>query len=172
MPGPTTRRHAYKDVRLQQLRSRSQEAGARSARLQGEPAYELDSLLATPPDHPLARRRRVEPRDLRGYPLVNAPEAFSRPEVSETLRKLGIFQVEPRAIEAVTTGVIRHYVALGFGVGLVLGLPGVHPYPKLHERSMSRYFGRAGISLVWRKGALLSQAAQGFAILVKEGRSS
>jgi len=145
----------------------SQEAGTRSARLHVEPAYELDSLLVTPPDHPLAKRRRVEPADLRGYPLVNAPEGFSRPEVSETLRKLGVFEMQPRNIEAVTSAVIRHYVAMGFGVGLVLGIPGVNRTPRLHERSMSRHFGRAGISLVWRRGAHLADAARAFIDLVK-----
>lgn len=145
----------------------SQENGTRSARLQCEPAYELDSLLVTPPTHPLARRRSVGPRDLCGYSLVNAPEGFSRAEVSETLRKLGVFAVQPRHIEAVTSAVIRHYVAMGFGVGLVLGRAGVNRFPRLHERSMSKYFGRASISLVWRKGAILSEPARVFADLVR-----
>lgn len=146
----------------------SQEAGTRSSRLHCEPGYDLDSLLVTRADHPLARRRRVEPRDLCGFPLVNAPEGFSRPEVSETLRSLGVFGVQPRQVEAVTSAVIRHYVAMGFGIGLVLGRPGVNRFPRLHERSMSRYFGRAGISLVWRQGAVLSESAKAFVVLVKK----
>lgn len=137
------------------------------ARLHGEPAYELESLLVVPLDHPLARRRRVAPEDLRGYPLVNAPEGISRPEVAERLHKLGLFHDRPRQIEAVSSAVIRHYVAMGFGIGLVLGRPGVNPQPRLHERSMSRHFGRAGISLAWRKGAYLSEAGRAFCELVK-----
>lgn len=147
--------------------SSSREAGLASPRLQCEAAYELDALLVAPPDHPLARRRQIEPRHLRGFPLVNAPEGFSRPEVAEMLRKLGVFEAEPRQIEAVTSSVIRQYVALGFGIGLVLGRPAANPYPRLHERSMSRYFGRASISLAWRKGALLSEPVRAFGELVK-----
>ena len=56
-----------------------------------EPAYQLDALLIMPRDHPLARRRQIAPQHLKGYPLVNAPEGFSRPEPVEILRKLGIF---------------------------------------------------------------------------------
>src|SRR5262245_41858395 len=48
----------------------------RSPWLLFEPAYELDLYLVTPKDHPLARRRRVRPRDLLGYPLVNSPQGL------------------------------------------------------------------------------------------------
>src|SRR5947209_1448390 len=37
-----------------------------------EACYNLDIVLITPKDHPLARRRQVQPRDLSAYPLVNA----------------------------------------------------------------------------------------------------
>src|SRR5205823_1534371 len=39
--------------------------------LEFEPLYELDIILITPSDHPLARRRHVQPKDLLRYPLVN-----------------------------------------------------------------------------------------------------
>jgi len=124
-------------------------------------------LLVTPHKHLLAKRRNVQPRDLKGYPLVNAPEGFTRPEVAQTLDKLGIFGVQPRHVEAVTTAVIRHYVAMGFGIGLVLGRPSRSSRPSLHECNMSRYFGNAQICLIWRKGALQSAHATAFAETVR-----
>jgi len=49
-----------------------------SPRLQTEPAYELDSILVMPHDHPLAKKAAVHPRDLIKYPLVNAADSFTR----------------------------------------------------------------------------------------------
>jgi DNA-binding transcriptional LysR family regulator len=144
------------------------EAGANSPRLQLEPAYQLDVLLITPPDHPLARRRKVAPKDLKGYPLVNSPDGFSRPEVADRLRQLGVFDTQPRHLEAVSTAVVRHYVKQKLGIGLVLGRLTRHRDPKLAERSMSDQLGRAGISLVWRKGVLPTEHARAFADMVKE----
>lgn len=144
------------------------EAGAGSTRLELEPAYQLEVLLITPPDHPLARRRKVRPKDLKGHPLVNSPDGFSRPEVADQLRRLGVFDTQPRHLEAVSTAVVRHYVRMKLGIGLVLGRLTRHRDPKLHERSMSDSLGRASICLVWRKGAVASEHARAFAETVKE----
>jgi hypothetical protein len=59
--------------------------------------------------------------------------------------------------------VIRRYVEMGFGIGLIVGLPSRPPPSNLHERSMSRHFGRLTINLVWRKGALRQGPARAFA---------
>jgi molybdate transport repressor ModE-like protein len=147
--------------------SSDREPGTASPRLTTEPAYPLEVLLVTPRDHPLARKRRVLPRDLRGFPLVNAPEGFTRPEVAEQLRKLGVFQTQPRHVEAVSTAVIRHYVGMGFGIGLVLGRPSRERPPRLHEQSMSRYFGTAQIGFIFRKGVMPAAHVRAFADMVK-----
>lgn len=143
------------------------EAGAGSPRLLLEPAYLLDVLLITPPDHPLARRRKLTPKDLKGHVLVNSPDGFARPEVAERLRQLGVFDAPHRPLEAVSTAVVRHYVRMKLGIGLVLGRL-TRRDPKLVERSMSDHFGQAGISLVWRKGVVPSEPARAFADTVKE----
>ncbi len=119
-----------------------------------EPGYELDIILVTPKDHPLARRRRVGPGDLCGFPIVNSPKGFPDPAITAALDKLGVFRTQPRRVEAVYTAAIRRYVEMGFGIGLVVGLPSRAPSSTLHERSMSRHFGRVTINMVWRKGAL------------------
>jgi molybdate transport repressor ModE-like protein len=148
--------------------STEREVPATNPRLVAEPAYELAALLITPLDHPLARKKNLQPKDLRGYPLVNAPEGFTRPEVADTLRRLGMFETQPRQVEAVTSAVIRHYVARGFGIGLVLGQPSPHRQPRLFEHPMDRHFGRARISLIWRKGVAPSAQARAFADIVKQ----
>src|SRR5262249_20289637 len=132
-----------------------------------EPAYELDIILITPKKHPLARRRIVRPIDLRGYPLVNGPTAFPDIAIIAALDKLGVFEAQPRRVEAFYAAAIRKYVELGFGIGLIGALPNRRPSPKLHERSMSRYFGRPVIYLVRRKGVPETAASRAFAETVK-----
>jgi DNA-binding transcriptional LysR family regulator len=137
--------------------------------LEFEPIYELDPILITPKKHPLARRRTVRPKDLLGYPLVNSQRGgFADRAIAATLDKLGVFQKQPQRVEAIYTAVIRRYVELGFGIGIVPGLPERTPLPHLHERSMSRHFGRVAINLVWRKGTLRNESIRAFADIVKE----
>lgn len=146
-----------------------------SPRLLVAPAYEVDVNLVVPRDHPLARRRTVRPRDLLGWPLVNSAASFSDPAMRATLEKAGIFQTQPRRIEASFPHVVRRYVELGFGIGLVMGLPTRTIAPSLHERSMSRYFGRLMIYLVRRKGDLNDALVEAFAgtlqAVLRGGRS-
>ena len=97
-----------------------------SAWLSYESCYELDVTLVTPRDHPLARRRRVRVRDLKSYPLVNAPASFADPLVESKLTAMGLFKTGPRKVEASSVATIRHYVAMGFGIGLIAVSP-AHP---------------------------------------------
>jgi len=135
-----------------------------------EPLYELDPLLVTPADHPLARKKRIVPKDLADYPLVNSQRGgFADPVIPATLDKFGVFQNQPQRVEAIYTAVIRRYVELGFGIGIVPGLPGRAPASaNLHERSMAKHFGRVAINLVWRKGTVLREAIRAFADIVKD----
>ncbi len=138
-----------------------------SPRLQFEPAYELSTLLVMSRDHPLARKKKVTPQDLKEYPVVNGPEGFTRSEVAAKLRECGAFEAE-RYVEAMTTAVVRRYVELGQGVGLVLGRLKPPAQCRLHERSMDEYFGRPRISFIWRKGVVISPFGRAFAATVKE----
>jgi DNA-binding transcriptional LysR family regulator len=147
--------------------STEQDAGEPTSWLTFEPGYELDIILITPKKHPLARRQRIAPRDLKGYPLVNSVTGFPRPDMAAALRKLGIFQAEPRRVEAVNTPVIRRYVEMGFGIGLIVGRIGQGRFPLLHEHSMSQHFGPVEVSLIWRKGALQQPHARAFADTIK-----
>jgi DNA-binding transcriptional LysR family regulator len=123
-----------------------------SAWLMFEPAYQPELLLVTPKDHPLARRRRVTPRDLVGYSLVNARGTLLDPEITAALDKLGLFEAKGRRLETTQAHLIRRYVEMGFGIGLVAGFPARERSNLLHERSMSRYFGRPTVSMVWKRG--------------------
>jgi DNA-binding transcriptional LysR family regulator len=105
--------------------------------------------------------------ELLEYPLVNAPDGIPDAAITAQLNKLGVFRTEPRRVEAYYSAVIRRYVEMGFGIGLVLGLPGHRVPAALHERSLSRHFGRVTINLVSRSGALEYEPAQSFAQTVR-----
>ena len=133
-----------------------------------EPAYDLEVVLVTLPDHPLARRRGLSARDIAAYPLVNARPGVLDPVVSVALKMLNAFQTEPRQVEVTYSAAILRYVELGYGIGLTLRAPSHQPRPSLCERSLSRELGRVKVHLVWRKGVPVAPHARAFADLVKE----
>src|SRR5262245_51310564 len=59
-----------------------------------EPGYSVEARLITPKDHPLARRRRVHPRDLRPYPLINGPLAYPSSSMGLVLDQHAVRQTE------------------------------------------------------------------------------
>jgi molybdate transport repressor ModE-like protein len=148
--------------------STEQESGELTSWLEFETAYELDVLLIAPRDHPLASRNRIHLRDLAGFPLVNAVNGFPRQEMANALRKLGVFQVQPRRVEAVNTPVIRRYVEMGYGLGVIVGRAGRVRTSGLLEFSLNRQFGPVEVNLIWRKGALPQAHARAFADTVQE----
>jgi DNA-binding transcriptional LysR family regulator len=133
-----------------------------------ELAYDVDVILLTPRNHPLARRRRIRAEDLAAYPLINPPGSLPSPTINATLERLGVFQTQPRQVEARYTATIRHFVALGFGIGLVIALPGRPPRSNLHERCMSRELGRIHMNLIRRRGSPRHGAAQVFADTIRD----
>ena len=148
-------------------------AEARSPWLTFEPCYALDLMLLTRRDHPLAKLRRILPSHLKKYPVVNGIGTMPDPAIQATLDKLRLFETQPRRIEARNNDVIRHYVKLGYGIGLVVGRPGVPANRGLHERSLSNHFGRFQVNAVSRRGDP-SPAAEAFAAITKRrmtGRS-
>jgi molybdate transport repressor ModE-like protein len=138
----------------------TEQAGrAASPWLEFEKVYQLEPILIAPRQHPLAKKKQVQPQDMAKYPLLNAVDGgFADASVAAILEKHGAFQPARQRVRARFTSVIRRYVELGLGVGLVPGLPGRKTAPALHERSMSRYFGHIAINAVWRKGDLHQDA--------------
>jgi DNA-binding transcriptional LysR family regulator len=136
-------------------------------RLEFEPCYELEIVLVTPLDHPLARRRHLQAGDLCAYPLVNALESGHNLVIKAALEELRALRIQTSRVEACDDAVICRYVQLGFGIGL-LNRVRVHPPGKnLHLRSMSNVFGRPIVYLVRKQGNLFSGPAHEFAKTVK-----
>jgi DNA-binding transcriptional LysR family regulator len=136
--------------------------------LEFEPLYDMDIVLITPRDHPLARQRRVVPQDLRGYPLVNAPQAMVDPVALAVLKNAGVLDSTPHLVETLFFAGICRYVELGFGIGLIPMLPDYRLGPKLHVRVMSQYFGKPTVHALRRKDAPSTQGVAAFTEIVKE----
>jgi DNA-binding transcriptional LysR family regulator len=135
--------------------------------LASETVYELDIALITPKEHPLARRRTIRPEDLRGYPLVNAVDAFPDPAVMAVLDKADVLLDHQHRINAFFAATLCRYVELGFGIGLVVAQPHCKLRPNLHERVMTRFFGKVKIYGWRRKGAPRDSSADAFLDMVR-----
>jgi DNA-binding transcriptional LysR family regulator len=141
---------------------------ASSPWLQREPWYEVDTILITPKNHPLARRRTVRPRDLMGYTLVNGLDGIADQYARSILDKLGLLQNQANGVQANLAATIYRFVEMGFGIGLAGARPGNKVTAKVHVRDMSRHLGRQTVSLVRRRHASLSESALAFAETVKQ----
>jgi DNA-binding transcriptional LysR family regulator len=131
-----------------------------------EPVYQLERILIMPLGHPLAKRRTIRLRDLRSYPLVNAPSSFSDEIVRLALERIGAFAV-PRRIEVFYGAAIKRYVEMGYGLGLTLRVPSHPSDPRFHERSMRRDFDLISVYAVSRRGALQPPEQRDFVEQIK-----
>jgi DNA-binding transcriptional LysR family regulator len=131
-----------------------------------EPVYQLERILIMPLGHPLAKQRTIRLRDLRNYPLVNAPSSFADEIVRLALERIGAF-VAPRRVEVSYGPAIKRYVEMGYGLGLTLRVPSHPSDPRFHERSMRRDFDLITVYAVWRRGALQSPEQRDFVEQVK-----
>src|SRR5262249_36872473 len=107
--------------------------------------YELDIVLIAPKGHPLSQRRRLQPKDLLRYPLLNTVRSLRNATVIAVLEQLGLAELPPPVVDAFFTASMRRYVGLGFGIALIAVPPARARAPGLHERDMTRYFGCATV---------------------------
>lgn len=82
------------------------------------PCYEWQHMLVMPSDHPLARKEHITLEDLAHEPLITYHPSFTgrtKIDLAFAARHL-----HPRiALEAIDSDVIKTYVRLGLGVGIV-----------------------------------------------------
>jgi len=82
------------------------------------PCYRWNRCLLTPPDHPLARSEHLTLEDLVRYPLITYDSGFTgREKLDQAFLARGL---RPNIVlSAVDADVIKTYVRLGLGVGIV-----------------------------------------------------
>ena len=83
------------------------------------PCYEWQHVLVLPQDHPLANKERITLEDLAAEPHHHLPPVLHRPHARSTT-PLPSASCTPRiALEAIDSDVIKTYVRLGLGIGIV-----------------------------------------------------
>jgi len=82
------------------------------------PCYEWQHMLVMPVDHPLAKKDDITLEDLAQEPLITYHPSFTgRTKVDQAFAAK---RLQPRiALEAIDSDVIKTYVRLGLGVGIV-----------------------------------------------------
>jgi LysR family cys regulon transcriptional activator len=82
------------------------------------PCYEWQHMLVMPTDHPLARQTHITLEELAEQPLITYHPSFTgRTKIDQAFAAK---RLHPRiALEAIDSDVIKTYVRLGLGVGIV-----------------------------------------------------
>ena len=119
------------------------------------PCYEWEHVLVVPPSHPLATKERIGLDDLAIEPLITYHPSFTgRNKIDAAF---AVRQLHPRVVlEAIDSDVIKTYVRLGLGVGIVAEMamredPGVD----LVTRPLGHLFGQSVARVAFKRGAYL-----------------
>jgi DNA-binding transcriptional LysR family regulator len=122
-----------------------------------------EMMLACPPDHPLARRKRIELAELDGERFVDSPAGWgTRLSVDQLFADAGLRR--DIAVEVGDIPTISELVRAGFGFALVS--PSTLPDPKSLVLRPVRPSPRFTVSLVAASGRPPSAAARAFIELV------
>jgi len=132
------------------------------------PCYEWQHVLVIPPDHPLARKERLTLEDIAQEPIITYHPSFTgRTKIDQAFaaRKL-----TPRiALEAIDSDVIKTYVRLGLGIGIVAEMAvkdDVHS--DLVSRPAGLLFGVNIARVAFKRGAYLRNFVFHFAELLSD----
>jgi len=124
------------------------------------PVFTYRPVLITALDHPLAKKRKVTLEDISPHGLILPPRHLSTWRMVDV-----VFQqhnVEYKvALEAGGWEVIKRYVELGLGVGIVTSIC-ITEGDRLAQIPLDQYFPKRGYGVVLRKGKFLSPQAKRF----------
>jgi LysR family cys regulon transcriptional activator len=133
------------------------------------PCYEWQHVLVMPPTHALARKERVSLEDLAAEPIITYHPSFSgrtRIDTAFAQRKL-----QPRVVlEAIDSDVIKTYVRLGLGIGIVaeMSVREEQGNSDLAVRPLGALFGQNLARVAFKRGAYLRNFVFRFAELLSD----
>jgi LysR family cys regulon transcriptional activator len=135
------------------------------------PCYEWQHVLVIPPNHPLLGIADIRLEDLAQYPLITYHPSFTgRTRIDQAFAKK---QITPRiALEAIDSDVIKTYVRLGLGVGIVAEMAVKESVDQdLVVRSGGLLFGTNVARLAFKRGSYLRNFVIEFALLLNPSLS-
>ena len=133
------------------------------------PCYEWQHMLVMPADHPLARQKNITLDELAGQPLITYHPSFTgRTKIDEAFAAK---RLHPRiALEAIDSDVIKTYVRLGLGVGIVaeMALREDGTNSDLVTLPAGQLFGMNVARVAFKRSAYLRNFVYKFAELVSD----
>ncbi len=124
------------------------------------PIYSFDEMLIMPKAHPLAAKEQVCLEETSRYSFILPPRHLNTLDmVALAFRQEGL-DLDVR-IEAGGWEVIKKYVEMGLGIGIVSGVC-LTGDENLEARSLAEHFPRRTYGVVIRKGKFLSPQAKRF----------
>ena len=131
------------------------------------PCYEWQHMLVVPIDHPLARKPDITLEDLALEPLITYHPSFTgRTHIDQAFATK---HLQPRiALEAIDSDVIKTYVRLGLGVGIVaeMAMEGDGSNSDLLAIPAGALFGVNVARVAFKRSAYLRNFVYKFAELV------
>jgi LysR family cys regulon transcriptional activator len=132
------------------------------------PCYEWQHMLVLPLDHPLAQKDHLTLEDVAKEPVITYHPSFTgrtRIDTAFAHKKL-----HPRiAIEAIDSDVIKTYVRLGLGVGIVAEMAVKDdPIKDLVIRPMGKLLGMNVARVAFKRGAYLRNFVYQFAEMLSD----
>jgi LysR family cys regulon transcriptional activator len=133
------------------------------------PCYEWQHVLVMPQGHPLAKKERISLEDLAAEPIITYHPSFTgRTRVDNAFAQK---KLEPRiALEAIDSDVIKTYVRLGLGVGIVaeMSVRDEQNNSDLVVRPLGGIFGQNVARVAFKRGAYLRNFVFRFAELLSD----
>jgi LysR family cys regulon transcriptional activator len=125
-------------------------------------------MLVMPADHPLARQKNITLEELAGQALITYHPSFTgRTKIDEAFAAK---RLHPRiALEAIDSDVIKTYVRLGLGIGIVAEMAVKDdPVKDLAVRPLGQLLGMNVARVAFKRGAYLRQFVYQFAELLSD----
>ena len=133
------------------------------------PCYEWQHVLVLPVAHPLAKKERITLEDIASEPLITYHPSFTgrtRIDAAFAQRKLA----PTIALEAIDSDVIKTYVRLGLGIGIVaeMAVRDDGTNDDLVARPVGHLFGHNLARVAFKRGAYLRNFVFRFAELLSD----
>ena len=133
------------------------------------PCYEWQHALVMPAGHPLAQVERITLEDLAQQPLVSYHPSFSgRTRVDQAFAAR---RLKPNIVlEAIDADVIKTYVRLGMGIGVLaeIAVRDDPPNGDLVSRPVDHLFGPNVTRVAFKRGAYLRNFVYAFAEMLSD----
>lgn len=119
------------------------------------PCYQWEHVIVVPVEHPLLKLNSISLEEIANYPLITYDTAFAgRNKIDHAF---SLRQIKPNILlEAIDADVIKTYVELGLGVGIIAGMAFNPERDKhLHAIPAGNLFGMNVSRIALKQGAYL-----------------